>query len=87
MITAARVFINGEFQAADQVQPVIEAATGEPLGDGASATESEIDAAVAAARAALHEWQSASPDHRAEVLGKFAAALDQASVYEPIDVY
>jgi aldehyde dehydrogenase (NAD+) len=77
MSTAAQIFIDGQFRAAEAVQPVIEAATGEALGDGASATQAEIDAAVAAARAALSAWQSASPDHRAEVLTAFAAALDQ----------
>jgi aldehyde dehydrogenase (NAD+) len=77
MSTAAQIFIDGQFRAAEQVQPVIEAATGEPLGDGASATEADIDAAVAAARLALPAWQSTSPDHRAELLAKFAAALDQ----------
>ncbi len=77
MSTAAQIFIDGQFQAAEAVQPVIEAATGEALGDGASATEAEIDAAVAAAGAALSGWQSASPDHRAAVLTAFAAALDQ----------
>ncbi|PND58428.1 aldehyde dehydrogenase [Mycobacterium sp. ENV421] len=76
MSTAAQIFVDGTFRKADQVQPVIEAATGEPLGDGASATEAEIDAAVAAARAALGQWQSASPDHRAELLIAFAAALE-----------
>jgi aldehyde dehydrogenase (NAD+) len=77
MSTAAQVFIDGQFRVAEATQPVIEAATGEALGDGASATEAEIDAAVAAARAALSAWRSASPDHRAEVLTAFAAALDQ----------
>ncbi|MBB3604007.1 aldehyde dehydrogenase (NAD+) [Mycolicibacterium sp. BK556] len=76
MSTAAQIFIDGRFQTTDS-QPVIEAATGEPLGYGASATEADIDAAVAAAAAALPEWQSASPDHRADVLARFAAALDQ----------
>ncbi len=76
MSTAAEIFVDGKFFQADQVQPVIEAATGEPLGDGASATEAEIDAAVAAARSALAEWQSASPDHRADLLTAFAAALE-----------
>ncbi|TDO12300.1 aldehyde dehydrogenase (NAD+) [Mycobacterium sp. BK086] len=76
MSTAAKIFIDGRFQTTDS-QPVIEAATGEPLGYGASATEADIDAAVAAAAAALPEWQSASPDHRADVLARFAAALDQ----------
>ncbi|WP_432246306.1 aldehyde dehydrogenase [Mycolicibacterium sp. ELW1] len=76
MTTAAEIFVDGKFLKADQVQPVIEAATGEPLGDGASATEADIDAAVAAARAALAQWQSTSPDHRADVLTAFAAALE-----------
>ena len=69
------LFIDGEFRTADKAEPVLEAATGELLGDGASATEADIDAAVAAARAALPEWRSASPDHRANVMNAFAAAL------------
>lgn len=71
------LFIDGEFRIADKAIPVLEAATGELLGDGASATEADIDAAVAAARAALPEWRSSSPDHRAKVLKAFAAALHQ----------
>jgi len=70
-----QLFIDGEFRIADKAQPVLEAATGELLGDGASATESDIDAAVAAARAALPEWSGASPDHRAAALKALAAAL------------
>ena len=77
MTTGASVFIDGRLRRADRAEPVLEAATGEPLGDGASATAAEVDEAVAAARAALAEWSSASPDHRAEVLGGFAAALQQ----------
>ena len=72
-----QLFIDGEFRVADKAQPVLEAATGELLGDGASATEADIDAAVAAARAALTQWRSTSPDHRAKVLKAFAAALHQ----------
>ena len=73
----ATLFIDGEFRPADKCQPVLEAATGELLGDGASGTEADIDAAVAAARSALPQWSSASPDHRATVLKAFAAALHQ----------
>lgn len=79
-MTATRrpqLFIDGEFRVADKCEPVLEAATGELLGDGASATETEVDEAVAAARAALPEWRSASPDHRAGVLRAFAVALHQ----------
>lgn len=75
--TSPRLFVDGEFRLADNSEPVLEAATGEPLGDGASATEADIDAAVAAARAALPQWRSTSPDHRANVLRAFAAALHQ----------
>jgi aldehyde dehydrogenase (NAD+) len=71
----AQLFIGGKFRAADKVEPVLEAATGEPLGDGASATESEIDDAVAAARSALAGWRSSTRAGRAEVLMRFADAL------------
>src|SRR5262245_2860649 len=72
----ARLFIGGRFQAAANVVPVIEAATEKRLGDGASATEGEIDAAVAAASAALPQWRSTPPAQRAETLNAFADALD-----------
>ena len=75
MTASPQVFIDGEFHLATQAEPVLEAATGEPIGDGASGTGAEVDAAVAAARAALPQWRSASPDHRAGVLLAFAAAL------------
>jgi len=73
--TSPRVFIDGEFHLATHAEPVLEAATGELIADGASGTGAEVDAAVAAARAALPQWRSASPDHRAAVLVAFAAAL------------
>ena len=75
--TPPLLFIDGEMRPADKAEPVLEAATGELLGDGGSATEADIDAAVAAARAALPGWSGTSPDHRAGVLRAFAAALHQ----------
>ena len=42
------LFIDGTFRVADRSEPVLEAATGELLGDGPSATKADIDAAVAA---------------------------------------
>src|SRR6202158_5495302 len=73
---SAKLFIGGRFRAADEVEPVIEAATGEPLGDGCSATESEIDDAVAAARAALGGGGSAPRvPGRAEALTRLPDAL------------
>jgi aldehyde dehydrogenase (NAD+) len=71
----ARLFIGGEFREADKVEPVIEAATGDPLGDGSAATESEIDDAVAAARSALDGWRSTPAAERADLLNRLADAL------------
>jgi aldehyde dehydrogenase (NAD+) len=71
----ARLFIGGQFRIAEETQPVVEAATETPLGDGANATTAEIDAAVRAARSATNEWSSTPPEQRAVLLGQFAAAL------------
>ena len=71
----AQLFIGGKFREADTVEPVIEAATGDPLGDGSAATESEIDDAVAAARSALDGWRSTPAPERADALKRFADAL------------
>jgi aldehyde dehydrogenase (NAD+) len=70
-----RLFIDGRFRKAAEVTPVIEAATGEPLGEGSAATESEMNDAVAAARAALDGWRSTPASERAEVLLRLADAL------------
>jgi acyl-CoA reductase-like NAD-dependent aldehyde dehydrogenase len=71
----ARVFVDGHFRNAVETQAVIEAATGEPLGNGSAATESEVDDAVAAARVALPGWSATPASERAEVLLRFADAL------------
>ena len=70
-----RLFVDGRFRKAAHVEPVIEAATGEPLGNGCSATESEIDDAVAAAGAALEGWRATPAAERAAILLRFADAL------------
>jgi hypothetical protein len=48
-VMIGQLFIGGKFRAAAKVIPVVEAATGEKLADGPSATEADIDDAVAAA--------------------------------------
>jgi aldehyde dehydrogenase (NAD+) len=73
--TEARLFIAGQFRAAAATEPVIEAATGSSLGNGSAATESEVDDAVAAARAALDGWRATPASERAEVLVRMADAL------------
>lgn len=72
---SSQLFIGGQFRPASEIEPVIEAATGERLGNGASATEAEITEAVASARAALPQWRSRTPAERAEALVRLAAAL------------
>ena len=74
-LTNARLFIGGQFRIAGQAAPVIEAATGDALGNGSAATEAEIDDAVSAARGALDGWRAAPAAERAEVLTRFADAL------------
>lgn len=56
----ARIFVGGQFRPAEASTPVVEAATGTLLGAGAAASPDEVDAAVAAAGAALPSW-SATP--------------------------
>ncbi|MEO3760677.1 gamma-aminobutyraldehyde dehydrogenase [Mycobacterium sp. B14F4] len=55
---------------------VINPATGDSVADYALATPADVDAAVAAARAALGEWSSAKPAERAAVLFKLAQLAD-----------
>lgn len=74
-VIEGQLFIDGQFRAAAAVEPVIEAATGQPLGDGASASYADVFDAVAAARTALPDWKSSTPAERAELLARFAAAL------------
>lgn len=73
--STAQFFADGQFRTADDAEPVVEAATGEPLGAGAVVSESDLDAAVAAARRALPDWRASSPEHRAGILNAMADAL------------
>ncbi len=73
----ARLFIDGQFHVATHTEPVIEAATGAVLGNGSAATESELDHAVASARAALDGWRATPASERAEVLMRMADALSE----------
>lgn len=71
----AQLFIDGAFRPAERAESVIEAGTGEPLGSGCAATESEVDLAVSAARAALPGWREVPVAERAAALLRFADAL------------
>ncbi|MBV8930054.1 MAG: aldehyde dehydrogenase [Mycobacteriaceae bacterium] len=70
------LFIGGSFRAAAKIEPVIEAATGEQLGDGPSATEADIDDAVAAAHSPqAQQWRRSEAGERAQALRRLASAL------------
>ncbi len=75
MTITGQVFIGGRFRPSAETTPVLEAATGQPLGDGANAGTADVDAAVAAARAALPAWSATSAQDRAAVLRAMAAEL------------
>lgn len=72
---SARIFVGGQFRPAAASTPVLEAATGTLLGAGAAARPHEVDAAVAAAAAALPAWSSTPAAERAAVLNRLADEL------------
>ncbi|WP_082553921.1 aldehyde dehydrogenase family protein [Altererythrobacter sp. Root672] len=66
-------------------------ATGEKLADVASAGETDVDAAVAAARAAFEgPWSKVKPDERARLINKLADLIDangdELALTETLDV-
>jgi malonate-semialdehyde dehydrogenase (acetylating) / methylmalonate-semialdehyde dehydrogenase len=59
-----------------RTSPVFNPATGEQSGEVALASASEVDAAVAAAKAAFPTWRGASLSKRAEVLFRLRELID-----------
>lgn len=80
-IDRPRFFIGGEWvePCTQEVMPVVEAATGEVFGVAAQASEADIAAAVSAARRAFDHgpWGKSTPEERAEVMERFADALER----------
>ncbi|TVP89876.1 MAG: CoA-acylating methylmalonate-semialdehyde dehydrogenase [Pseudomonadaceae bacterium] len=71
-------FINGLRTAPSaRTQPVFEPATGEQRGQVSLASASEVDEAIAHAKAAFPAWAATTPLNRARVLFKFKALLEQ----------
>ena len=70
-------FINGSSAkgAAERTQPVYNPATGKAEKDVILATASDVDEAVAAAKAAFPEWSKTPPLRRARVLDRFKMML------------
>ncbi|HWA37199.1 MAG TPA: aldehyde dehydrogenase family protein [Burkholderiales bacterium] len=77
MQTRDRLFIGGRWVAPSSTQTidVHNAGTGEVMGRIPAAAEKDVDAAVAAARAALDGWSSTPAEKRAEYLEKISAGL------------
>ncbi|MEW1589858.1 aldehyde dehydrogenase family protein [Micromonospora vinacea] len=55
--------------------PVVNPATGEVVAETPAGTAADVDAAVAAARAAFPAWSATTPRHRADVLRRLGAGL------------
>jgi aldehyde dehydrogenase (NAD+) len=77
MILRDKFFINGQWAApsAKEMIDVHNAGTGEVMGKVPAGTGKDIDAAVAAARAAFEGWSATPPAKRAEYLQKISDGL------------
>lgn len=70
-------FINGDWVEGDGAPfDSIDPATGEPIWHGSAATQSQVDAAVHAARKAFSSWSNLSLDERIAVLYSFREQLE-----------
>jgi acyl-CoA reductase-like NAD-dependent aldehyde dehydrogenase len=69
------LFIGGETRAGTR-RELTEPATGDPFGTVALASEADVDAAVAAARAALPGWARTATSERSRLLHALADALN-----------
>jgi betaine-aldehyde dehydrogenase len=77
MILRDKFFINGQWAtpSAKETIDVHNAGTGEVMGKVPAGTEKDIEAAVAAARAAFEGWSATPPAKRAEYLQKISDGL------------
>ncbi|KAG8724817.1 hypothetical protein FRC09_013778 [Ceratobasidium sp. 395] len=69
--------INGKPVTSSKTLDVINPATQQKIAEVPSATQEQLDEAVAAARAALPGWSAKPVDERAEVLTQIAALIDK----------
>lgn len=71
-------FINGQRTAPSaRSQTVFEPATGQPRGEVSLASASEVDQAIAQAKAAFPAWAATTPLNRARILFRYKALLEQ----------
>jgi aldehyde dehydrogenase (NAD+) len=72
-----QLFIGGRWRSADAILPVEDPSTGESIGTLSAGSAAEIDAAVAAADAALSgAWGAATAAERGRVLAKIGKAVE-----------
>jgi aldehyde dehydrogenase (NAD+) len=71
------LFIGGEWREAGAYEPTINPATEEPLAEIAQAGEADVDAAVAAARAALPRWQKLPALERGKYVFRIARLIQE----------
>ncbi len=76
-VPAGHVFIDGDFRATQQRHQVFGKADGALISEAGYASESDLDAAVNAARAALPKWAGTAPAARAKILNAMADELDK----------
>ena len=70
-------YLEGEWRTTGEHLPVIDPATGEQWSTVDLAGADEVDAAVAAARAAAPGWAATSPSERGAILNKWSALIFQ----------
>lgn len=71
-------FINGQRTAPSaRSQTVFEPATGQPRGEVSLASASEVEQAIAQAKAAFPAWAATTPLNRARILFRYKALLEQ----------
>jgi benzaldehyde dehydrogenase (NAD) len=75
------IFLDGVFAAprGGATTPVLDKASGQPLGDVGVASEADVDSAIASARDAQASWAAEGYDVRAGVLRRAAALLAERS--------
>jgi acyl-CoA reductase-like NAD-dependent aldehyde dehydrogenase len=71
-----KLFINGEWAGGGERFPTLNPATGQPLATVVQATESHVDQAAQAARAAQPKWAATPPAKRGHILFKLAELID-----------
>jgi acyl-CoA reductase-like NAD-dependent aldehyde dehydrogenase len=77
-VSGARMLIGGELQEGRGTRiPVVNPATEEVIDEVASASEEQVDAAVAAARTAFKEWKRTPAAERGEMLHAVSALLNE----------